>query len=238
MPSIYKKIIKNLEGILLEEQANDDAVIVSHDQFQSLSGRVAALSTPITGNTNLKLLNKFQSVYVFTLQDPTYILDEAPSGIITPRYEDSSIVADGTSNRQNITWKLSLDILTRGNSVGDVSRAPTTLDRRTQVPGEYPTGIYHPERGPVVEYIYRRLSRYPTLNFLNGPSAPTEPMEQAPYLYSDSEGQISLASFADGTDLNYWTLVWSYGLPTTFAGWWPTTIDLVVEHKFPNSVHY
>ena len=149
------------------------------------------------------------------------------------RYSGVRVTPYQSSNVHDVTWTVMLDILVKG----DINRDKWTQNR---VGGEFynelDVGVYSPGRGSIVDYLTTRfmsnpiltpVSRRPTLvayDDLKG--------GESPVFQRDSVGTyIRAVMCEDTTDLNYWTLLWTAGLPNSFLGWWPTTLTFTVTER-------
>ena len=130
-----------------------------------------------------------------------------PLAVIAPRYEDFSADNAFMSGNNKVHWTLALDILISGQS-------PVTSGTATK---DAFASLYNPWRGRIIEKVLQLLADYPTLS-------------RIPNLDSG----VTVVGISDITDLNLWTLLWSYGAPESFNGWWPSTMGLKVTQRLDN----
>ena len=158
-------------------------------------------------------------------------LTSGADAVSTFRYSGVRTLPYQNANTYVTEWTILLDILSRTNQSSD-SANPVS------------TGVYSPYRGEVVDYVVQRCQANPILYPVDliTPTAPetrTQLMVRrgmlglTPYESSQWTDSISITntSIEDTTDIGYWALMWQYGLPRSFEGWWPTTLTITINER-------
>ena len=171
------------------------------------------------------------------------------------RYWDFRTEAEGTNNRYAFQWDICLDMLIPGDQY--INTDQPVADRQTHT-GIYSTErgrfvdqiVARFAAWPVLEGVRRHPQRPDSFDedryWLGGDVAMTRLTslrrtgwqllrDVTPKATRDAlieeQPAISHISISDGTDLNYWTLLWAHGVPEAYQGYFPTTLKFVVTEK-------
>lgn len=240
-PTNYQDIVYNLGRILLDAPdwnatyANDNDLYVNRTTGMRERFIVTGDDYGMADENGLEvdatdpnITHNYNRAVVWDPESPEGFLCPCDA-VIRPRYGKVRPEPQFVNNQHVIYWEVELDILVSG-SVDPYDpdyRWNPTKDRDTAVG---PTGIYSPKRGLIVDRVIKQLLKYPTLRH----QSTQDPTSTSYAPMSD----VILANLWDSTDLNYWTLLWSYGLPQSYLGWWPTTLVIEVRQNYYPGVRY
>ena len=168
------------------------------------------------------------------------------------RYWDMRIHSTASSNHYSVNWDICLDILVRGDHVdeGDLSDHSGIYNSDR---GRYVDQVVNRFANyPVLDHV-KRHDNYPDQDDDEGDNnrrywlggglddngvlrsewptgwqvlRPSNDLEIA-----DGYPRVTGFSMSDGTDLNYWTLLWAHGAPESYGGYFPTTIKFTITEQ-------
>ena len=257
----FEHIFNALEYILLDPVAGLPPVdVISLPRWAALSSEYASdvgFSKTSSKEVTDAKLGQFRDSMILISQGFGHIRDHFDTGhsvLAQFRYWDMRVQAEFSANYYSIAWDVCLDILVRGDRTAVYEQGRSDH-----------SGIYNPDRGRFVDQVIHRFAAYPVLHcvmrdpkrpfddddtdtqryWLGGEVDAGDNMLTADWPSGWVEGQdpadspfpaITGFSMNDGTDLNYWTLLWAHGAPDSYQGYFPTTIKFTIVEKRPVGV--
>ena len=221
----YRDVVNALEHLILSRPETptlplEDMPLLMYEHWLN------AVKDPSVGR---------KAVHVLTgIEDPDVIAQGGGASAFTAfRYSGVAATPYQSSNVHEITWSVLLDILVKGTITDkDWVEYPTS-----RLVSELDVGVYSPRRGVLVDYLINRFIRNPILkpmkrrqgdlNYAELGKQGLTPFEPD----GNSNTYIRSVQVEDSTDLNYWTLLWTAGLPNSFLGWWPSTLTFTVSER-------
>ena len=231
----YQDVLRSLEHLILSTPPGGTEAsrrVMGWEEWQS---RI--------NSTNREVQDRVQETAVHVMpqfnQDPDVIAGGVGVKAFSVfRYSGVRATPYLSSNAHAVTWEVLLDVLVKGNTdPGTGVEWPTG-----RLVGELDVGVYSPARGSLIDYFVQRFMRNPILTPVREKSSARTDSDEAlavrsapgynPYERDDDATYtISSVQCADTTDLNYWTLLWTAGLPNSFLGWWPSTLTFTVTER-------
>ena len=224
----YRDVVNALEHLILSRPTRpdlpvDDMPLLMAEHWESLMQSTDAETKLYVGR---------KAVHVLTgLEDPDKIATGLGVQAFTVfRYSGVRATPYQSSNVHDVTWTVMLDILVKGTVTES-----WTEQQSSRLVAELDVGVYSPRRGELVDYLVNRCMRNPILtpvvrrpnpNYVELGMAGETPFERG-----SVDTYIRAVQVEDTTDLNYWTLLWTAGLPNSFLGWWPSTLTFTVNER-------
>ena len=246
----YRDVANALEHLILSkpgDRMGGDLPLVTIEEWEKQMS---------SNDSQVKLIAGRKAVHVLTgVDDPDDVRTKGMQAFTVFRYSGVRATPYQSSNVHDVTWTVMLDILVKGTiepdnwikhkhshsvqhhgGVEPVAGEHDHVHSHLDLSKELDVGVYSPGRGLLVDYLVNRFMRNPILTPVirrvdAKPYTALVDGESPIYERGTVDTYIRAVQVEDTTDLNYWTLLWTAGLPNSFLGWWPTTLTFTVTER-------